>query len=59
MKRIFYILSIMLAITLASCSNEELGENTSSGTREVTVSAAPDYAMGDGSTVPKQGAQPT
>ncbi len=53
MKRIFYILSIMLAITLASCSNEELGENTSSGTREVTVSAAPDYAMGDGSTVPQ------
>lgn len=43
----------MLAITLASCSNEELGENTSSGIREVTVNAAPDYAMADGSAAPQ------
>lgn len=53
MKRIFYILSSMLAITLASCNNEELGENTSSDTREVTVNAAPDYAMADGSAAPQ------
>lgn len=53
MKRIFYILSALLAIGLASCSNEELGENTSSGTREVTVNAATDYAMADGSAAPQ------
>jgi len=53
MKRIFYILSALLAIGLASCSNEELGENTSSGTREVIVNAAPDYAMADGSAAPQ------
>lgn len=53
MKRIFYILSAMLAITLASCNNEELGENTLSSTREVTVNAAPDYRMADGSAAPK------
>lgn len=50
MKRIFYILSAMLAIMLASCSNEELGENNPSGIREVMVNAVPDYAMADGST---------
>ena len=53
MKRIFYILSAMLSITLASCSNEELGENKTFGTREVTVNAAPDYRMADGSAAPK------
>lgn len=53
MKRIFYILSAMLAITLASCSNEEMGENTPSDTREVTVNAVPDYTMADGSDAPQ------
>ena len=50
MKKLFYILSAMLAIMLASCSSEEPGENNTSGTRVVTVNAAPDYTIVDGST---------
>lgn len=53
MKRILYILSAMIAATFASCSNEDMGNNNNSETREVYVNAIADYAMADGAAMPQ------